>query len=209
MISFFDFHHHHPTFKNGIYNLPLFSEPVDFPFSAGIHPQDIKENYDAAFSWLKDISTHQHCLAIGECGLDGLVDVDLRIQEEVFENQIKLANTVHKPVIIHCVRKHYELISFKKLAKTPMIVHGFNKKLEVAEALIKEDFYLSFGKALLQNVSLQELIKNLDARKYFLETDAADLDIENLYKKVAEIREESLETIINQINRNLDFLKNG
>lgn len=209
MISFFDFHHHNPTFKNGIYNLPLFSKPVDFPFSAGIHPQDIKENNDAAFSWLKNISTQNNCIAIGECGLDGIVPVDLRLQEEVFKKQIEIANHLNKPLIIHCVRKHYELIPFKKVAKTPMIIHGFNKKIDVAEALLKEDFYLSFGKALLQNVSLQELVKSIDSRKYFLETDAADFEIENLYRKVAEIREESLEEIINQINRNLDFLKNG
>ena len=135
------------------------------------------------------------------------MNVDL--QKELFAKQIELANKINKPVIIHCVRMHYELLPFKKLAKTQMIVHGFNKNREVAKALLKENFYLSFGKALLQNVSLQELVKNIDATKYFMETDAADFDIKTLYKKVAEIRGESLETIVNQMRKNLDFLKNG
>jgi TatD DNase family protein len=37
-----------------------------------------------------------------------------------------------------------------------MIIHGFNKK-QIAEDLLKNNFYLSFGKAVLYNLSLQNI----------------------------------------------------
>ena len=208
-MKYFDLHHHHKNIQNGIYNVEIFGEVPDLQFSAGIHPKDILENNDDAFTWLQEISKNKNCFAIGECGLDGLIDVNNELQEEVFRRQIKLANELQKPIIIHCVKKHYELIPFKKLAKFPMIVHGFNKKKEVADALLKEEFLLSFGKAVLHNVSLQEILKNIAPEKYFLETDDADINIEILYKKCADIRGENVETIADQINKNLDLLING
>lgn len=209
MKSFFNFHHHQKSNPNGIYNVELLGEVPDFAFSAGIHPKDISGNNEDALSWLKEISKNKNCFAIGECGLDGLIEVNFDLQKEIFMQQIHLANDLKKPIIIHCVKKHYDLIPIKKMARTPMIVHGFNKKPEVAAALLQEEFLLSFGKAVLQNVSLQEIVKNIDSEIYFLETDDADFDIEILYKKVAEIRGENLKTIVNQINKNLDYLKNG
>lgn len=208
-MNYFNFHHHHKNLENGIYNVELFAEVPNSIFSAGIHPKDITENNDDAFVWLKEISKNKNCFAIGEAGLDGLIDVNFELQEEVFRHQIELANERKKPMIIHCVKKHYELIPFKKLGDFAMIIHGFNKKKEVADALLKEEFLLSFGKAVLHNVSLQEIVKNIAPEKYFLETDDADFDIEILYKKFAEIRSESLNTIVDQINKNLDSLNNG
>ena len=208
-MKYFDFHHHHFDKRHGIYNLELFAEAIEFPFSAGLHPKDIGKDDQGALLWLEEISKDRNCLAIGECGLDGLISVEIKAQEEMFLKQIEVANRRTKPVLIHCVKKHYELIPFKKLAKVPLVIHGFNKKKEVAAALMQENFLFSFGKALLHNVSLQEIVKNINSKNFFLETDDSDFDIELLYQKVSEIRKENLEAIITQINTNLDFLING
>jgi len=83
-MDFFDFHHHKKNISAGIYNLDIEKTPPDFYFSAGIHPQDIQpENIDNQIKWLKSV-INENCFAIGECGLDGLVSVDMKIQEEVF-----------------------------------------------------------------------------------------------------------------------------
>nr|WP_232815926.1 TatD family hydrolase [Chryseobacterium capnotolerans] len=127
-MEFFDFHHHKKYIKDGIYNLDIGQIPPDSPYSIGIHPNDIdSNNIDRQLSWMKSMM-FQNCFAIGECGLDSLVPIDQKIQEEVFLKQIHISNEVKKPVIIHCVRKFYEVISFKKKAEQPMIIHGFNKK---------------------------------------------------------------------------------
>ncbi|TZF93109.1 hydrolase TatD [Chryseobacterium panacisoli] len=208
-MEFFDFHHHKKYIINGIYNLDIEQIPPDSPYSIGIHPNDIDiNNTEQQFSWMRNMIS-ENCFAIGECGLDSLVSTDQKIQEDVFLRQINIANEIKKPVIIHCVRKFYEVISFKKKAEQPMIIHGFNKKRQIAEDLLSNNFYLSFGKAVLYNLSLQDIIKNTPLDRIFLETDNEDFNIEELYIKVSEIKAISLEQLNEQILENLHSIKNG
>ena len=208
-MDFFDFHHHKKNMPNGIYNLDIEQIPPDFPYSIGIHPKDIDvNNLDNQFEWMRNM-IFENCFAIGECGLDSFAETEEKIQEEVFLKQIRFANQVKKPIIIHCVRKFYEVISFKKYAEQPMIIHGFNKKERIAEDLLKNNFYLSFGKAVLYNLSLQNTLKITPLDKIFLETDNDDFSIEELYEKVSEIKGISLENLNKQISENLETLKNG
>ena len=208
-MEFFDFHHHKKYIRDGIYNLDIGQIPPDSPYSIGIHPNDIDvNNIDRQLNWMKS-TMFQNCFAIGECGLDSLVSIDQKIQEDVFVKQINIANEVKKPIIVHCVRKFYEVISFKKNAEQPMIMHGFNKKKKIAEDLLANNFYLSFGKAVLYNLSLQDILKNTPLDKFFLETDNEYFKIEELYLKVSEIKEISLEDLNEQILENLHTIKNG
>lgn len=208
-MDFFDFHHHKKNMPNGIYNLDIEQIPPDLPYSIGIHPKDIDVNaVYRQFEWMKN-RVSENCFAIGECGLDSFVETDQKIQEEVFLRQIRFANEVKKPMIIHCVRKFYEVISFKKYAEQPMIIHGFNKKERIAEDLLKNNFYLSFGKAVLYNLSLQNTLKITPLDKIFLETDNDDFSLEELYGKVSEIKGISLENLNKQIAENLETIKNG
>ncbi|WP_265132682.1 TatD family hydrolase [Chryseobacterium oranimense] len=207
-MDFFDFHHHKKYIRNGIYNLAK-GIPPDFPYSIGIHPNDIDvSNLEQQFSWMRSMML-QNCFAIGECGLDSLVSVDQKIQEEVFLRQIMIANEVKKPIIIHCVRKFYEVISFRKKSGQPMIIHGFNKKKQIAEDLLAHNFYLSFGKAVLYNLSLQDIVRNTPLDRMFLETDNEAFNIEELYSKVSELKGISLEKLNEHILENLDTIKNG
>ncbi|MDN3690824.1 TatD family hydrolase [Chryseobacterium tructae] len=208
-MEFFDFHHHKKNIRHGIYNLDIEQIPPDTLYSIGIHPNDIDvNNIDHQLNWMKKMM-FQNCFAIGECGLDSLVPIDQKIQEEVFLKQIAISNEVKKPVIIHCVRKFYEVISFKKKAEQPMIIHGFNKKEQIAKDLLANNFYLSFGKAVLYNLSLQDILKSTPLDKFFLETDNEDFKIEELYRKVSEIKGISLDDLNEQILENLHTIKNG
>lgn len=208
-MNFFDFHHHKKNSPFGIYNLQTESLPSEIMFSAGIHPKDIRpEHIDIQFEWLKSV-INDNCFAIGECGLDALVSIDMKTQEEVFLKQIKLANEVKKPLIIHCIRKFYEVISFRKKSEQAMIIHGFNKKQSIADDLLKNNFYLSFGKAVLYNLSLQNTLKTVPLNHLFLETDNDDFTIGELYQKVSEIKKISIEQLHKQILENLETIKNG
>lgn len=202
-MTYFDFHHHHIQRENGIYNL-RFNETVPFGlFSAGIHPNDAGWNIPNQFDWLEEISKHKNCVAIGECGLDGLIDVNNSIQEDVFNRQIELANERNKPLIIHCVRRFSQLIPLKKKAKVPMIVHGFNKRKTVGEELQKHHFYLSFGKTVLHHVNLQQFVKDFPLEKLFLETDDDDFNLQELYQKVAELKGITIEELQEKMKENL------
>lgn len=203
-MNFFDFHHHNRQKTFGLYNLG--QEKIIPPnyFSVGIHPGEIDENWEINFEKIKEKSLHQNCLAIGECGLDGLLKTDENLQKKVFEKHIFWANEINKPIIIHCVKRFSELIPFQKLAITPFIIHGFNKKKTIAKELIDHGFYLSFGKSVLYNLSLQEILKEIPIEKLFLETDNEDFNIEELYHKTAEIKQISLEQLQNKMLENAE-----
>ena len=203
---FFDFHHHKSHNSYGIYNLHQEEILPENYFSIGIHPKDIDGNWQENLEKVKEISQQQNCAAIGECGLDALINIDENLQKKVFEAQILWANEIQKPVIIHCVRKFQELIPFQKIAKIPMIIHGFNKKKAIADEMLKHGFYLSFGKSVLHSVSLQAIVKDFPLEKMFLETDDADFDIQNLYQKAAEFKGISVEKLQEQISKNLEIL---
>ena len=86
-----------------------------------------------------------------------------------------------------------------------MIIHGFNKKKAIADEMLKHGFYLSFGKSVLHNLSLQTSLKEIPLEKIFLETDDANFDIAELYQKTAEIKEISVEEVQKVITKNLGF----
>ncbi len=202
-MAYFDFHHHDSKNFSGIYNLELYETPPIGFFSAGIHPNLSAKTTENQFHWLQEIANNKYCVAIGECGLDGLINIDDGLQEEVFEKQIHLANELKKPLIVHCVRRFSQVIHFQKKAKVPMVVHGFNKRKTIGNELQKHDFYLSFGKSVLQNVNLQEFVKDFPTEKLFLETDDTPFDLHTLYQKVADLKKIKVEKLTLQIEENL------
>ena len=206
-MEFFDFHHHDFNKKNGIYNLKLNEIPPANYFSAGIHPQDISDRFEEDFLWLKTIVKLENCVAIGECGLDGLVEIDENLQHEIFQKQIELANEIRKPIIIQCVKRFSQLIHFKKKSKVPMIVHGFNKRKTIGDEMLKNEFCLSFGKSALYNVNLQDFLKEIPIDQLFLETDSADFEIKDLYYKIAELKSCRIEDFQQKIKENLKNLQ--
>lgn len=208
-MNLFDFHHHKINNKNGILNLNLDEiPPNETPFSIAIHPYFIKENWHSDFEKVKELAKNPNCIAIGECGLDAMINIPQSLQEEVFKQHISLSNELKKPLIIHCVRRFQEVIKLCKPAQTPKIIHGFNKKIELAEDLLKHGFYLSFGKNVLQNVSLQSVIQKIPLERLFLETDDKDFDISELYIKVSELKNTDVKSLEGQILENLRTIFN-
>lgn len=175
-------------------------------FSVGLHPWYIKpESIDEDFEELVQLAKHQNVLAIGECGLDRLIALDLRFQEEVFIRQIRLAESLQKPVIIHCVKAFSDLIALKKKLKPsiPMIVHGFNNNAQIAEQLIKHQFYLSFGTAILNSESnASKIISTMPIQQLFLETDDKNCFISTIFAHASNYLNQPVEVLQEQILQN-------
>ncbi|MEC5157301.1 TatD family hydrolase [Chryseobacterium sp. MP_3.2] len=206
-MKFFNFHHHNPHEKHGIFNIDFGQDLHNSSFSTGIHPKSILPGFEEQLLWLQETAQLKNCLAIGECGLDGLINVADQLQEEIFSHHISLANQLQKPLIIHCVKRFQRMIQLCKKAEVPMVLHGFNKKKSVGLELIANDFYLSFGTSVLENVNLQEFLKEVPLQKILLETDTTDFEIEKLYQKVADLKCIPLKVLGEQIEENLKTLK--
>lgn len=177
-------------------------------YSYGLHPWYIlQDTCEAQLEDLKIIVHEKRCLAVGECGLDKLSKVDFDLQTEVFIEQIRIANQVKKPLIIHCVKAFNELINCLNLNgnQVPVIVHGFNNNENIARIMVNEGLYFSFGKALLGYESnASKAIKNVGRKNFFLETDDADISIKYIYKKAAELLGIDEEIMRQQLQSNFE-----
>lgn len=175
--------------------------------SIGVHPWFIeRQNITEAMQTLTRMARQARVLAIGECGLDKCIATPLARQIEVFIAQIELAETLGKPLIIHCVKAFNELLHIKKTRKLtlPWIIHGFNAHPAVAAELIKQGCYLSFGKALLNDRSqAREALKQMSLERAFLETDAAEnLSIGEIYAAAAKMTGLPIPALQQQIFKN-------
>lgn len=159
-------------------------------YSFGIHPWKIGKDVNDVLQEMDSISRNRRCIAIGECGLDKLIDADFELQQKIFCEQIQIANEVQKPLIIHCVKAFNEVSAcLKKMNNTvPVVFHGFNNNKNIADDLLKKGYLLSFGKALLtQDSNATEVIKHVGRKNFFLETDDSDVSIRDIYKRTAEV----------------------
>ena len=174
-------------------------------YSIGIHPRFINEDtLENDWNQLQLSSRQKNVLAIGECGLDRLCDISFSLQEKVFVRQVRWANEIAKPLIIHCVRAFPETIRILKSCNNnvPVVFHGFNNKKEIAEQLLKEGYYLSFGKSLL-HPNQETIFNNIPLNRIFLENDDSDIAISSLYEQAARIKQMSVETMSSEMKKNL------
>lgn len=208
-MKFFNLHTH--KFTNNSEVLELVNQyPWEFDatipnYSIGIHPWYIDENRLESDLKITDEKLHlKECLAIGECGLDRRIEVPMQLQIEVFEKQIALAEKHQKPLVLHLVAAFQELIEIKNQLKisVPIIIHGFSKNEKVASELIKNGFYLSFGKYLLRNPELESVFKSVPNDKFFLETDTIDESLEEVYQLAAKYKNIKIEDVIEIVNSN-------
>ena len=210
-MKFFNLHTHNSTPKPGVVAL-VNQYPLEFeasiPFSSvGIHPWYIKEESVIQELELVDqYSQLPQVAALGECGLDKRIAVPFDLQIRVFEAQLHVAQQIQKPVIIHCVAAFQELIHCISTQgiTVPIIIHGFSKNAQLAQQLLQEGYYLSFGKYLFQQPELAEVLANVPQDRFFLETDAMDRSIQEVYTKAAECKKMSLDELKSTLNCTFD-----
>lgn len=197
-----DFHHHHFEVREeeGLSIRSFHQQEQEAfsswtgPCSVGLHPWYLsaqEETWEGQLNWLMEAANAPKVKLIGECGLDKLRGPDLALQQLAFEHCLHLAEELHKPLVIHCVRAYKELLAtHQRIQPTvPWIVHGFNRKPSVLNALIKHGFYVSFGAAILKpgSPAAQSLVET-PLEQLFLETDDKLLPIADLYAHAAQLK---------------------
>ncbi len=188
---------------------------AEFKFAAGLHPWWIdKENLDveALSATILPYLKNSECVAVGECGLDALISTSLDKQINFFEVQIKLAIEVEKPLIIHCVKAHNELIELLKKHKPCVdgVIHGFSGSFEQASTYWDMGFSIGVGGTITYSRAkkTRDAIARLPLEALVLETDSpamplagqqgkrnSPLQVVNVAKALAELRNLPLEEI--------------
>lgn len=204
-MQFLDIHTHQSIQQKGVINVQSLSVtddlflkiPTHHPLSLGLHPWYAKlTELEAQMNILTINAQQDNVKLIGECGLDKLKGEKLENQLQILMRQIKLAEKLDKPLILHCVKYFDELIRLKHQhkVKVPMIIHGFNKSFDLGKQMLDKGFYLSFGRAVLNgNKGVAELIET--SNHFFLETDDSGFAIEEIYGAVANLKKCSIDEL--------------
>lgn len=207
---FIDIHtHQRKKTTNSIFNTIVGRDavPANSWFSLGIHPWYIHDSAAQLSLLEKEINRgNPNLFFIGECGLDKVKGAEYSIQEAVFREQIYFSETYKKPLLIHCVKAFNELIKIKKEVKPtqPWVLHGFNRKLSIANILLENEFYLSFGMRFLSTPEGRKALQETPFTRIFLETDDNnDFTIEEVYILASEILNRSTQSLKNSIKENL------
>ena len=156
-------------------------------YSCGIHPSDI-EKY--SLEELRATLTRIPCSAVGECGLDARFPFE---QETVFKDQIRIAEEMKLPMVIHCVRKYYDLIRIRKSERAAMswLIHGFRGNRETGTALLQAGCLLSLSPVWLMHQ--EEFPDWLPDGNFLLETDESDIPLPSVYEHAIRLRKDSPE----------------
>ncbi|MHB8710365.1 MAG: TatD family hydrolase [Minisyncoccota bacterium] len=203
--------------------LALVTEHEHLYAAVGLHPNRVAEESfeEAAY---RALAAHPKVVAIGECGLDYYRPVEVngevkRAQRELLQKHIELAAALDKPLIIHARPSkgtedaYQDLIAILKEAKEkyPNLrgdIHFFVGGIREAEALIALGFTVSFTAVITFARDYDAVIRAVPPENILSETDAPyvapaarrgkrndPLAVIDVVAKIAEIRDEDLETV--------------
>ncbi len=152
--------------------------------SVGFHPQESDGVDKADVGILAQLAQHPRVVAIGEMGLDYYrLKSSREKQIEVLKWQLKLAEEVNKPIIIHCREAQEDMLkiirSWVGTDPTPLrrprgVLHCFSGDLETAEQYISMGFFIALGAYIGYPSSgrLRDTIKNISSNYLVVETDS-------------------------------------
>ena len=177
----------------------------------GMHPDEC--NGTADLSFIKELAKNKKVVAIGEIGLDYHYETtNKENQKKYFIEQIKIANELNLPVVIHSRDADMDMLEILKKNKirNNFVMHCFSSSLEIAKEIIKLNGYISItGTVTFKNAkNIVEVAKFIPEDKLLIETDSPYLTPEpnrgkrnepknviDTAKRVAEIREISLDKL--------------
>lgn len=155
-------------------------------WSVGIHPWESgAANLQERLLALESAARLEQVVAIGEAGIDlteGRNTASLFEQMELLRYHAMTAEAVGKPLVIHAVKAHVQIIGMHKQMhpRLPWIIHGFRSKPTIAKMYTDEGILLSYG----ERFNAESLrITPPDMR--FAETDESPLPIERIIKAQA------------------------
>ncbi len=198
--------------------LELISNYSNMYGAIGIHSESTDTYQEEDLKFIEDNLNNPKVIAIGEIGLDyHYTKENKEAQIKLFENQLKLAEKYHMPVIIHSRDATEDTINCLKKYKITGVIHSFSGSLETAKIYLKMGFTLGVnGVITFKNSKLKEVIKEIPLSNIILETDSPYLtpephrgtqntpaNIIYIAKFISELKNISLEELSKITNENI------
>ena len=190
-----------------------YSNTYPFIYSAiGVHPTSISEYNDEVEKELIELSKNKKVVAIGEIGLDYYwMEDEKEVQKKGFRKQMRLAEKLNLPVIIHSRDAMADTIEIlNEFPNVRGIVHCYPGSFESAMN-IPSNYYFGVGGVLTFKNSKKtvEFVNKIDISKLVIETDSPYLTpvpfrgkrnepiyTEYVVKKIAEIKNIPVEEVL-------------
>ena len=143
----------------------------------GISPNDLEDCNEENINKIRELAVDKKNVAIGEIGLDYYWNKENKeIQKQAFIKQIKLANELNLPIVIHsrdAVQDTIDILKENKVNKKG-VFHCCQLNKFLVEEGLKLGFYISFaGPITFKNSkNAEEIIKLVPDDKILIETDS-------------------------------------
>ena len=147
--------------------------------AVGIHPSEIAELDESFMEWMKEQTTWEKTVAIGEIGLDYYWDKEPEVQEKQrywFGRQIELARETGLPIIVHSRDAAADTMQVMKehhAEEIPGVIHCYSYSKEMALEFIKMGYYIGVG-GVVTFKNAKKLIETVEAiplERIVIETD--------------------------------------
>lgn len=198
--------------------------------TVGLHPTDNdKEFFD--MGEYRELAKQSSVVAIGECGLDYFRLPESEVesqklkarQKNTFIDHCRLAQEIGKPLMIHArpskgSQDAYEdvLEILKEFRGIKANFHFFVGNIPIASQMLERGYTMSFDGPITFSRDYDELINFLPLKSIMCETDAPFAApvpyrgkecepwmVEEVYKKIAEIKNLPNDVVIEQIKKNV------
>lgn len=152
----------------------------DFIYPAvGVHPHDVENMTEDDIEELREmVKNNNKIVAIGEIGLDYYYDFSPRdLQKKWFKRQIKLANELNLPFIVHDRDAHgdtMDIIKSTKAEHTGCLLHCYSGEIELAREYVKMGCYISIPGTITfkNNRKTREVARLIPLEYLMIETDS-------------------------------------
>lgn len=147
-----------------------------FYAAVGVHPEYANEVNGEIIEELRALSNNEKVKAIGEIGLDYHFEEnpERNVQIEAFKRQMKLAEEVNLPVVIHDRDAHKDTLDIMKcFPNVKGVVHCFSGSVEFAKECLKLGYYIGFtGVVTFKNAKkIVDVAKEIPIDRILVETD--------------------------------------
>ena len=151
----------------------------DFIYGAiGVHPCDSEELTEESLAWIREVSSHEKCVAIGEIGLDYYWDEpDRAIQKKLFVRQLDVAREVNLPVVIHsrdAAKETIDIMTAERAHEIGGVIHCYSYSKELAKTFLDMGFYFGIGGVVTfsNGKKLKEALEYIPMDRIVTETDS-------------------------------------
>ena len=143
----------------------------------GIFPTEAKTYTSEIEDKMIELAKNNKIVAVGEIGLDYYWDKEnSEVQKDVFIRQIKVANRLSLPIVVHDRDAHKDCFDIIKEHNegSKVLFHCFSGSVEFMRECIREGWLIAIGGVVTfkNAVKMKEVAKEIPLDKLVLETDS-------------------------------------